>query len=157
VRRPRHEEKLIAVYVEPARRKKIAWGIAAVALVVGLAIGIAIGRATAPSIDDKIASGRSGGRELVTALNVLPLEYEQARRGSSETSLIANTVARSVQRLPAALDGAAWLGVAQRNAATDAVQSVQTAASQKVSPSAFRRVVARATSTLEDIFGLRRS
>jgi hypothetical protein len=144
----------MAVYVEPARRKRIAWGIAAVALVVGLAIGIVIGRGTATSIDDRIASGRSGGRELVTALDVLPLEYEQARSGSSETGLIGDTVDRSVRRLSSALDGAPWLGAAQRRTATAAVQSVRTAAARKVSPSEFKRVVARASRTLVGIFGL---
>jgi hypothetical protein len=144
----------MAVYVEPARRKKFTWMVAAAAVAVGLVVGGLIGRGTAQSIDDKIADGRSGGRALVTALSVLPLEYKQAASGSSETKLIVDTVDRSVERLPAALDGAPWLGPADRSAATAAVRSVKAAAAAKVAPAKFDGVVARATATLQNVFGL---
>jgi hypothetical protein len=144
----------MAVYVGSSKRRNRTRGVAIVALIIGIAIGFAIGRDTATTIDDKIASGRSGGRDLVAALDVLPLEYEQAISGSSETNLIADTVKRSTARLPAALDGAPWLGPAQRSEATAAVRSVEAAATAKVAPRVFKRAVTRAGATLQKIFGL---
>lgn len=144
----------MAVYVEPGRRKGISWTIAVIALVVGLFIGGAIGRGTATSIDDEIAAGRSGGQDFVTALNVLPLEYQQAASGSSETALINDTVNRTVLRLPATLDGAPWLSPAARKEATAAARSVKVAAESKVTSKQFDQTVARATTTLQIVFGL---
>lgn len=144
----------MAVYEAPSRRRRTAVTIAVLAVIVGIVIGVVIGRATATSIDDKIKSGQDGGRELVTALRVLPLEYRQASAGSSETSLIEDTVKRSTARLPSALKGAPWLSAAQRRAATEAVAAVEAAASSKVPPADFEKVVARSTATLESVFGL---
>jgi hypothetical protein len=144
----------VAVYATPARRRRTTIGVGVAALIVGLIIGVAIGRATASSLDDEIAKGRAGGTELVTALRVLPLEYSQAFKGSSETGLIEDTVKRSTAQLPDALDGAPWLGAAQRQTAIAAVQSVQTAAQAKLAPARFEAVVAQATATLQAVFGL---
>jgi hypothetical protein len=144
----------MAVYAGPARRRQAGIAIAVGTLIVGLVIGIAIGRGTAKTLDDKIADGRAGGRDLVTALRVLPLEYQQASSGSSETGLIEDTVKRSTARLPEALDGAPWLGPAQRQTATAAVQAVEAAAASKASPKDFDAVIARSAATLESVFGL---
>jgi hypothetical protein len=144
----------MAVYAGQAKRKRAGYLIAAATLVVGLVLGIVIGRATAPTIDDKIADGRAGGRDLVTALQVLPLEYSQALSGSEGTALIGDTVQRSVARLNSALDGAPWLGPAQRTTATAAVKSVKDAADRKVPAVVFERVVSGAATTLSEVFGL---
>ncbi len=144
----------MAVYATPAKRRRTTVVVAIATLVVGLAIGVAIGRATASSVDDEIAKGRDGGRELVTALRVLPLEYGQAFSGSSESALIEDTVNRSVSRLPAALDGAPWLGTAQRQTATAAVQAVRQAARDKLAPRRFDAVIATSITTLQNVFGL---
>jgi hypothetical protein len=144
----------MAVYAGPARRRRATIAIAVGTLILGLVIGIAIGRGTAKTLDDEIADGRAGGRDLVTALRVLPLEYQQASTGSSETGLIEDTVKRSTAQLPEALDGAPWLGPAQRRTATAAVRAVEAAAANKVSPKDFDGVIARSTATLESVFGL---
>jgi hypothetical protein len=144
----------MAVYAGPARRRRAGIAIAVGALILGLVIGIVIGRGTAPTLDDEIADGRAGGRDLVTALRVLPLEYEQASTGSSETGLIEDTVRRAAARLPEALDGAPWLGPGQRRTATTAVQAVEAAARTSIPPKNFEGVVAHSTATLESVFGL---
>ena len=84
----------------------------------------------------------------------MPLEYRQAFTGSSETGLIEDTVKRSTARLPDALNGAPWLSTAQRRTATEAVQTVQTAARDRVPANRFETVVARSTATLQSVFGL---
>jgi hypothetical protein len=144
----------MAVYAGQAKRKRATYLIAAATLVVGLVLGIVIGRATAPTIEDKIADGRAGGRDLVTALQVLPLEYQQAQSGSEGTALIGDTVQRSLARLDAALDGAPWLGAAQRRIATQAVQSVRSAATQNVPAAQFKSTVDQAASQISEIFGI---
>jgi hypothetical protein len=144
----------MAVYAGQAKRKRATYLIAAAALVVGLVLGILIGRATAPTIEDKIADGRAGGRDLVTALQVLPLEYQQAQSGSEGTALIGDTVERSVARLNDALDGAPWLGPAQRRIATQAVQSVKSAATQNVAAAQFKSTVDQASSQIAQVFGI---
>jgi hypothetical protein len=144
----------MAVYATPARRRRTTILVGVAALIVGLVIGIAIGRGTATSLDDEIAQGRAGGRQLVTAQQVLPLEYSQAFKGSSETGLIEDTVTRSTAQLSGVLDGAPWLGAAQRQTATAAVQSVRNAARSRLAPARFEAVVAQATATLQAVFGL---
>jgi hypothetical protein len=144
----------MAVYAGQGKRKRTTSLIAVATLLVGLVLGLVIGRATAPTIDDKIADGRAGGRALVTALQVLPLEYGQALSGSEGTTLIGDTVQRSVARLNAALDGAPWLGAAQRATATQAVQSVKAAAAGKVPAPQFQTVVDDASAKIAAVFGL---
>lgn len=144
----------MAVYAGAGKRRRATSLIAVAAAIVGLVVGIAIGRATAPSVDDKIADGRQGGRDLVTALQVLPLEYGQALSGSEGSALIGDTVERSVRRLDTALDGAPWLGPAQRRTATQAVQAVRTAATNKVPPARFQQVVDSSSAAIESVFGL---
>jgi hypothetical protein len=144
----------MAVYAGSGRRRRTTAAIAVVALVVGLLIGVAIGRGTAESLDDQIAAGRDGGRELVAALRVLPLEYAQAYAGSSESGLIADTVRRSTAKLPGALQGAPWLAPMQRDTAKAAVRAVEAAARSRVAPHRFETVVARSTASLESVFGL---
>jgi hypothetical protein len=144
----------MAVYAGQAKRKRATYLVAAGALIVGLVLGIVVGRATAPTIQDKIADGRAGGRELVTALQVLPLEYAQAQSGSEGTALIGDTVQRSVARLNSALDGAPWLSVAQRRIATQAVQSVVSAGTQKVPAAQFKNTVDQASSQIAQVFGI---
>lgn len=144
----------MAVYEEPARRRRTIGAIALVGLVVGLVVGTAIGRGTATSIDEQIGAGRDGGRELVASERVLALEYRQAFAGSSETGLIEDTVDRSAAQLPGALGDAPWLSAAQRRAATGAVRAVQEAVRQKVTPDRFETVLDASTATLESVFGL---
>ncbi|MEA2154530.1 MAG: hypothetical protein QOE11_670 [Solirubrobacteraceae bacterium] len=144
----------MAVYAGAGKRKRSTILIAVATLVVGLLAGIATGRATAPSLADKIADGRNGGRDLVTALQVLPLEYSQALNGSEGTTLIGDTVNRSAGQLRSALDGAPWLGPAQRSAATAAVQAVRAAAASRVAPARFQSVVNGSAAKIQAVFGL---
>jgi hypothetical protein len=144
----------MAVYAGSSKRRRTTYLIAAATLVAGLVIGLLIGRATAPTIDDKIAEGRAGGRDLVTALQVLPLEYSQALSGSEGTALIGDTVERAAAKLDLALGDAPWLGPAQRNQATAAVQAVRVAARNKVAAADFQTVVDSSARTIQTVFGL---
>ncbi|HTN25393.1 MAG TPA: hypothetical protein VL120_15495 [Solirubrobacteraceae bacterium] len=147
----------MAVYAGQAKRRRTTGLVAVAAVVVGLIIGIVIGHATAKSLDDQIKDGRAGGRDLVTSLQVLPLEYGQALSGTEGTTQIGDTVDRAAAQLGDALDGAPWLGPAQRSQATQAVAAVKKAAADKVAPPAFQTVVDSSSKTLETVFGLPQS
>jgi hypothetical protein len=144
----------VAVYQGGGKRKRATILVAVATAIAGLVIGIVIGRATAPSVNDKIADGRKGGQELATALQVLPLEYGQALNGSEGTTLIGDTVNRALAQLNTALDGAPWLGPGQRRQATQAVQAVRTAATNKVPLKRFQTIVDSSSATIETVFGL---
>lgn len=147
----------MAVYAGQAKRRRTTGFVAVAAIVVGLVIGIVIGHGTAKSLDDQIKDGRAGGRDLVTSLQVLPLEYGQALSGTEGTAQIGDTVARAAAQLGDALDGAPWLGPAQRRAATQAVTAVRTAAAAKVPGPQFQNVVDSSSKVLETVFGLPQS
>jgi hypothetical protein len=144
----------MAVYAGQGRRRRATVAIAVGALIVGLLAGFAIGKASAPSLGDKISEGRDRGRDFVTALGVLPLEYGQALQGSEGSGLIGDTVKRSSRGLAATLDKQPWLGPAQRRQATAAVQAIETAATDKVDAQRFETVVRQSTATLQSVFGL---
>lgn len=144
----------MAVYAGPARRRRSMILIAIAALAAGLIIGVAIGRASATSIDDEISAGRDSARELVASLRVLPLEYGQALEGSSETTLIQDTVDRSAAQVDIALDDAPWLTATQRRSVTNAVQAIRTAAGAKVPAPRFQAAIDRSTTTIQSVFGL---
>jgi hypothetical protein len=144
----------VAVYAGTSKRRRTTGLVAVAALIVGLIIGIVIGQSTAKTFDEQVKEGRDGGRDLVTALQVLPLEYGQALSGSEGTAQIGDTVDRAVARLADALDGAPWLAPAQRAQATQAVQAVKTAAANKVDAAAFQAVVDSSSKSIETAFGL---
>jgi hypothetical protein len=144
----------MAVYAGPSRRRRVTIAIAVVALVVGLIVGVIIGKASAPSIDSKIADGRTAGSDLITSLGVLPLEYSQASQGSEGTNLIGDTVKRATAGLPDALDKQPWLSSIQRQTATSAVRAIETAATAKVKPKRFEQIVKQSSATLQSVFGL---
>jgi hypothetical protein len=144
----------MAVYAGSAKRRRTTSLAAIAALAVGLVVGVLIGRAVTPSMDDEVRSGRDGGRDLVTALQVLPLEYGQALSGAEGTAQIGDTVERASAQLDAALDGAPWLGPAQRRQATQAVAAVRAAAAKKVPPEDFQKVVDSSSQQIRAAFGL---
>ena len=144
----------MAVYRGPERRRRASVAIAVAALLAGVLLGAVIGRGTATSVAAPGAEGRAAGRDLVTSLRVLPLEYRQASAGSSETGLIEDTVERATGRLPAALEKAPWLDRTQRRTATEAVRAIEAAAAAKVPPARFEATTARSTATLQSVFGL---
>jgi hypothetical protein len=144
----------MAVYQPPGRRRNLTLAVATVALVVGLTVGLIVGHATATGVDERIADARADARGLAGALQVLPLEYEQALGGTSETARIADTVDRATSRLPATLDAAPWLTAAQRGRVTAAVHAVRAAAAHRVPAARFRRTIDAAEAAIGREYGV---
>lgn len=76
---------------------------AAACLIVGLVAGGVFGRSTAHGVDDAVASVREHAQDAVTALQRLPIEYEQALAGEGGED--AGTIAGALDRAKAELDG----------------------------------------------------
>lgn len=146
----------MAVYVPPGRRRNLTAAIALSGVVAGLAAGFGLGRGTATSVGERVSGARSSAQELISALDALPFEYEQALQGqgSSEGRLIVDTVDRAAGRLPDALDEAAWFGDAQRARVTAAVAGVRDAARRRASPADFKREIDRADAVIRGEYGL---
>ena len=144
----------MAVYQPPSRRRRLSYGLAIAALVIGLLAGVGFGRLTAPTVDDKVDDARASARDLVAGLRVLPLEYEQAASGSSETAQIEDTVERAAAQLPGTLEAAPWLSRAQRRSARAAVGAIETSARAHDAPARFEATTQRSVTTLQSIFGL---
>jgi len=76
----------MAVYMQGSRRRWVIVAVAVVALLIGIGIGYVIGNNTATTSADVLAESRSKGEDAATALQRLPIEYEQAVSASGESS-----------------------------------------------------------------------
>jgi hypothetical protein len=94
----------LAIYVSDSTRRARVLGLAAACLVVGLVAGLVLGRATADGVDDAVASVREHAQDAVTALQRLPIEYEQALAGEGGED--ADTITGALDRARADLDRA---------------------------------------------------
>lgn len=118
----------MAIYVPDSTRRRRALLLAAACLIGGLLVGGLIGRATAPGIDDEVAKVREQAADAATALQRLPIEYEQLLAGEGESPETINDAIDSARELlRAAYDDAVWFGesaAAPTDAALDALRSV---------------------------------
>ena len=146
----------MAIYVPDSTRRRRLIGIAGACLVVGLLAGGALGRATSPGADDAVAEVRERGRETVTALQRLPIEYEQAVAGEGGED--AATMTSAVDRARATLDEAFAVlevfGPASRAAADDALDALQESIDDGVPPSEFDAAIEAAIAVVRATFGL---
>jgi len=146
----------LAIYVPDSTRRRRLIGIAGACLVVGLLVGGALGRATSPGADDAVAEVKERGRETVTALQRLPIEYEQAVAGEGGED--AATMTSAVDRARATLDDAFAVlevfGPASRAAADDALDALQESIDEGVPPSEFDAAIEAAIAVVRATFGL---
>jgi hypothetical protein len=93
----------------------------AVGLAAGLLLGFVLGRSTADGLDDGVASVQEQAAEAATALERIPIEYEQALagEGGESTTTITDAVDRASAQLDEAYEAAIWLGSDARDG-TDA-------------------------------------
>jgi hypothetical protein len=111
----------MALYVpDGARRRRLAIAVA-VGLAAGLLLGFVLGRSTADGLDDGVASVQEQAAEAATALERIPIEYEQALagEGGESTTTITDAVDRASAQLDEAYEAAIWLGSDARDG-TDA-------------------------------------
>jgi hypothetical protein len=149
----------MALYVPAGRRRRnLAIALAATA-VVAVVIGFLIGRVTAPTVDDRVSDVQADARAVVGTLAATPNEYQKEQAGSSEFRSgggVDQALAGARRDLDAAMDDAPWLGTALRREAGDALDTVETAARASVRASEYRGTVTRASTRIEQVFGIDR-
>ena len=74
----------MAIYRTASRRPLILTGV--IALVAGVAIGFAIGSASAPGLAAQVAAARADVRPILTALDVVRIEYDSLLTGGDSGS-----------------------------------------------------------------------
>lgn len=146
----------MAIYVPDSTRRRRLVAVAGACLVVGLLVGGTVGRATSPGADDAVEEVRERGRETVTALQRLPIEYEQAVAGEGGED--AATMTSALDRARATLDEAFAVldvfGPASRAAADAALDGVRQAVEDGVPPREFEAAIEAAISAVRATFGL---
>ena len=87
----------MAIYRTQSRRPLILTGV--VALIVGLVAGFAAGQSAAPGLASQIATARAEVRPILTALDVVRIEYDSLLTGGDSGSVDA--IARAQETLRA--------------------------------------------------------
>jgi hypothetical protein len=101
----------MALYVPSgARRRRLVIGIVG-GLLVGLVIGFLAGRASSPGLADDVAEVQGRAVDATTALQRIPIEYEQALagEGGESTAAISAAIERAMGQLADAYAEAIWL------------------------------------------------
>jgi hypothetical protein len=147
----------MALYVPAGRRRRnLAIALIATALV-AVVVGFLLGRVTAPTVDDRVSDVQADARAVVGTLAATPNEYRQEQSGSDEFRAgggVDQALAGAKRSLDAALDDAPWLGTALRKEATDALETVETAARASVPAEEYSATVTRASARIEAVFGI---
>ena len=145
----------MAIYVPDSTRRRRAVLLAAGCLVVGLLVGGLVGRATAPGLDDEVGDVQEQAAAAATALQRLPIEYEQLLTGDGESPATVNdAIDRSEAQLREAYADAIWFGdgaSAPTDAALDALRAV---VADRGSAEEFEAAVDDAVSVIEERFAV---
>jgi hypothetical protein len=146
----------MAVYMQGSRRHRITALVGAACLIVGGGIGYLVGHSGATSAADVVATARSKGEDAATALQRLPIEYQQAVANSSGESAttITDAIDEAAGLLADAYTAAPWLGPALRKAPDAAVAVVRQDVSNAAPPDTFEQHINDAVAAIGDAFNL---
>lgn len=102
----------MAIYVADSTRQRRLLGIAGACLIAGLVVGGAVGRATTSSLEDRVREVKAQAEDAVTALQRLPIEYEQmlAGDGGESQDTVQNAIDSAQDQLREAYSDAIWIG-----------------------------------------------
>lgn len=146
----------MAVYMQGSRRHRVTAAVAAATLLIGFGIGYLVGHGGSTSSSDVAAAARSKGQDAATALQRLPIEYEQAVASSSGES--STTITKAIDQAASLLDdayaSAPWLGPELRQPALDAIEVLRQDVASKVPPETFAQHVTDAVTAIEKAFNL---
>ncbi len=111
----------MALYIPAgARRRRVVLALVG-GVLVGLVAGYLLGSATSPDLADEVAEVQGFALDATTALQRIPIEYEQAvaGQGGESTATITGAIDRARGQLDDAYAAAIWLP-AEASSATDA-------------------------------------
>lgn len=146
----------MALYVPAgARRRRLILTVVA-GLVVGLALGFVLGRSTAQGLGDRVDAVKAQAADAATALERIPIEYEQAvaGEGGESTDTIRGAIERAGDQLDDAYAEAIWFGPDARDATDDAFAELARAVDDGVPPDDFATLIDAAVARIQQSFAL---
>lgn len=146
----------MALYVPAgARRRRLILTVVA-GLVVGLALGFVLGRSTAQGLGDRVDAVKAQAADAATALERIPIEYEQAvaGEGGESTDTIRGAIERAGDQLDDAYAEAIWFGSDARDATDDAFAELARAVDDGVPPDDFATLIDAAVARIQQSFAL---
>jgi len=149
----------MAVYMQGSRRRWVTVAVGVVALLIGVGIGYLIGNGSATTAGDVAAASRSKGEDAATALQRLPIEYEQAVTNASgeSSSTITEALDEASSLLTDAYSASPWLSAALRKPPVDAIELLKADVASKVSAEVFQQDVDKAVDAITTAFDLETS
>lgn len=146
----------MALYVSAGTRRRRLIVVGLAGLVLGLVVGVVIGRSLSQGVGARVDSVRSQAASAVSALERLPIEYEQALAGSGgeTTATITEAVARARAQLDRAYADAIWLTPDAPRATDAAIDSVADAVARRADLVEFQDAVDAAAAAIGLTFGL---
>jgi hypothetical protein len=115
----------MAVYIPAGRRRRRTIMLAVTGLLVGVVLGGLIGRASAPTVDDQLASVRDDAREVAAGLRVVALHGEEDTESNQTADSGADLVLDETRTgLQHAFEDAPWLGEDQQQELLDALDAL---------------------------------
>ena len=145
----------MAIYVPDSTRRRRAALLAAGCLVAGLVLGGLLGRATAPGVDDAVSRAKDHAEAAVTALQRLPIEYEQALAADGED---AGTITSAIEAARADFDAAYGeidlLGPAAREDVDIFLDLLTESVADRVTLEEFQAALSNAVAEVQQLFGL---
>lgn len=146
----------MAIYISESTRRRRLLAIAGICLIAGVVVGGVIGRATTSGVEDSVHEVRALAEDAATALERLPIEYEQALagEGGESTDTITEALGRARVTLAAAYDEIDVFGPASRSATDAALDEVARAIDDKVAPTTFEGLITAAVTAVHATFGL---
>lgn len=146
----------MALYVPAgARRRRLVLALVG-GLVVGLVIGFLLGRVTSPGLSDDVAEVQSLALDATTALQRIPIEYEQsvAGQGGESTDTISAAIDSAQGQLDDAYAGALWLAD-DASVTTDAsFDALRALVDQKASTAEFQSATDALVAQIEATFAI---
>lgn len=146
----------MALYVPAgARRRRLILTVVA-GLVVGLALGFVLGRSTAQGLGDRVDAVQAQAADAATALERIPIEYEQAvaDAGGESTDTIRSAIKSAQVQLDEAYAEAIWFGSDARDTTDAAFAELQQAVDDGVPPDEFATLVDDAVAEIQQTFAL---
>lgn len=145
----------MAIYVPDSTRRRRAVLLAVGCLVAGLVVGGLVGRATAPGIDDEVRGVQAQAADAATALQRLPIEYEQLLSGDGESPATVNeAIDRAQAQLGEAYADAIWFGDSAKSVTDAALDALREVVAGEGSAEDFAAAVDEAVSAIEDRFAV---
>jgi hypothetical protein len=144
----------MAIYVSTARRKRNMLIIAALTGLIGLVLGWVIGHNQAPSIPGRVRAVQQDADRLASRIESQQIHYDKVLSGEGNLKLdVLDSVDEIRTDVLRTLDRAPWVGQRSRDQLSDAVSSLSTQASAKLTSEQFATTIADAAALVRTTLG----